>query len=500
MTTATIKQISGPQKNKWPDPIPFVTEQPQAKPYPVDALPSIIQDAVLHYQKYGQQPISLIACSALANVSLACQALANVARDELLTSPTSLFFLVVASSGERKSAVDKTFGQAIRNWELQVRETLQDEVRASKSLHQSWRAQRAGLLSQIRRSASDPLLNSDILENQYIALMDEEPIIPLVPMLFFEDTTQEALAHHLANGWPSASLWSDEGGLVLSGHGMQSNSTKFIALLNRLWDGKEFIAHRKTTDSFVVQHRRLTLNLMMQPLLLEQLLAKNDNISRQSGFLARCLISYPESNMGERFYKEPPKSSMALNKFNNQIQKCLNQSLYLDRSGCKHIETIQLSKAAKRIWVKFFNGTELGLKHQPHLVLIKDFASKAAENVARLAGLFQLFDGKEQDINSESLEQAIEIINWHLNETNKIMNSTNYNTQNNSATKLLHWLLHKGHSSITTRGLRQYGPIREKDKLNIALDQLILHNYIIEHEAGGKFNYQVNPNAKNFLV
>lgn len=99
MTTATIQQISSSKKTKWPDPIPFITGQPQSKSYPVYALPSIIQDAVCHYQSYGQQPISLIACSALANVSLACQSLANVARDDLLTSPASLFFLVVASSG-----------------------------------------------------------------------------------------------------------------------------------------------------------------------------------------------------------------------------------------------------------------------------------------------------------------------------------------------------------------------------------------------------------------
>jgi len=500
MTTVTVKQISGAKKSKWPDPIPFITTQPQSKPYPIDALPSIIQDAVVNYQEYGQQPISLIACSALANVSLACQSLANVARDELLNSPTSLFFLTVASSGERKSAIDKTFGQAIRNWELQIRENLQDKVRASKSLHQTWRALRAGLLSQIKRATADPLLDADLLESQYVELMDNEPEIPLLPMLFFEDVTQEGLAHHLANGWPSSSLWSDEAGIVLSGHGMHSNSTKFVALLNRLWDGKDFIAHRKTSDSFVVQHRRLTLNLMMQPLILEQLLAKNDNISRHSGFLARCLISYPESQMGDRLYKEPPKSSQALNKLNNQMRKCLNESLYLDRNGCKYIKTIQLSKPAKRAWVKFFNEIELGLKQKPHLILIKDFASKAAENVARLAGLFHIFEGKDQDISSESVEQATAIINWHLNEANKIMNATNHNHENHDATKLLQWLVNKSPSSVTTRHLRQFSPIRDKEKLNNAMDQLILHYYLIENETGGKLTYTVNPYSKNFLT
>jgi hypothetical protein len=41
-------------------------------------LPPRTQNAVVSYQRYGQQPLPLIACSALANVSLACQTLANV--------------------------------------------------------------------------------------------------------------------------------------------------------------------------------------------------------------------------------------------------------------------------------------------------------------------------------------------------------------------------------------------------------------------------------------
>ena len=93
--------------------------------YPIDALPKIIKNAVTSYQSYGQQPLSMIACSALASVSLVCQALANVARDKLLISPTSLYFLVVADSGERKSASDSVFRQAINEWELKTRKKLQ---------------------------------------------------------------------------------------------------------------------------------------------------------------------------------------------------------------------------------------------------------------------------------------------------------------------------------------------------------------------------------------
>lgn len=83
----------------WAEPIPLIHEYEKSPPYPVQCLPNIIQEAIVGYHKYGKQPLSLIACSALSTVSLACQSLANVARDRLLISPVSLYFLLVAESG-----------------------------------------------------------------------------------------------------------------------------------------------------------------------------------------------------------------------------------------------------------------------------------------------------------------------------------------------------------------------------------------------------------------
>ena len=50
-----------------------------------------------------------------------------------------------------------------------------------------------GMLSQIRRSTANGE-NVKELEDDYLEIMEREPIIPLLPELFFEDVTQEALA------------------------------------------------------------------------------------------------------------------------------------------------------------------------------------------------------------------------------------------------------------------------------------------------------------------
>src|SRR5687768_1406767 len=85
-----------------------------AAPYPVDALPPLIRDAVEEVSGYVQAPVALIAASALAAVSTAVQTRFSVQRDAALSGPSTLYLLTVAESGERKSTVDKLFTGPIR--------------------------------------------------------------------------------------------------------------------------------------------------------------------------------------------------------------------------------------------------------------------------------------------------------------------------------------------------------------------------------------------------
>ena len=65
------------------------------------------------------------------------------------------------------------------------------------------------------------------------------------------------------------------------------------------------------------------------------------------------------------------------------------------------LPTLTMGPHAKKIWVQFYNSLETGLK--PGLgqwIDVKDIASKASENAARLAALFHLFEEKSGHINS----------------------------------------------------------------------------------------------------
>lgn len=277
---------------------------------------------------------------------------------------------------------------------------------------------------------------------------------------------------------------------------MQSNPMRFVALLNRLWEGKSFAAHRKTSQSFIIENRRLTLNLMMQPLLLEQMISQATGISRQSGFLARCLLSYPDSSMGTRFYQEPPEKLDGLNEYEQRITECLDQSQRLNQTGCINLPILKMNPQAKHLWIGFFNSIDAGLTPQGQWMEVKDFASKAAENAVRLAALFHLFSGKTGDISVEHIEQAITLMNWYLSEARRLLEPQSTQPNLEDAKKLLVWLLEQRPQTTTPRDILQFGPLRSKTQRDDALETLMEHQYIRLVKTGNKTNIEMNPLCK----
>jgi hypothetical protein len=235
---------------------------------------------------------------------------------------------------------------------------------------------------------------------------------------------------------------------------------------------------------------------MMQPLLLDQMISQATGISRQSGFLARCLLAYPDSTMGTRFYQDPPAQLEGLNEYEQRIKECLDQSQRLNQTGCINLPILKMSSQAKHSWIQFFNSIEAGLNAQGQWIEIKDFASKAAENSVRLAALFHLFSGKTGDISVEHIEQAITLMNWYLFEARRLLEPQSTQPNLDDARKLLVWLLEQRPQTTTPRDILQFGPLRNKVQRDNALETLIEHQYIRLVKTGNKTRIDMNSWCK----
>ena len=283
-----------------------LTVEDDATPYPLDALPKGIRDAVAEVVGFVQCPVALAACSALSTLSLAGQALADVQRADRLTGPTSLYLLAVAESGERKSTCDGLFMEVIRERDREQAERAKPEQAAYAAKSAAWEERRAGIKARIRQATQK---RQDSSQDERDLEVEEAncPQAPRVPRLIHADATPEALAWTLAHDWPSGGVMSSEAGIVFGGHGMGRDSVmRNLSFLNALWDGTSHRVDRRTSESFTVAGARLTMGLAAQPETVRQFMERTKGLARGNGFAARFLIAAPRSTQGDRSFKDAP--------------------------------------------------------------------------------------------------------------------------------------------------------------------------------------------------
>jgi putative DNA primase/helicase len=215
-----IEKAAQSFKLKWPEPQPLFSRI-EPEPYPLDALPGRIQAAVKEVYRFVKAPLSMVASSAIAALSTAAQALIDVRRDEELSGPVSLFLLIIAESGERKSQVDKMFTRPIQRYEDRKAEDANPLLKDDRAKMAAWESKHTGIKDRIRRAASDSK-PTETYESELYEHERKRPEPRRIPKLMREDTTPEGLAKRLQHGWPSAGVISNEAGIVFGAHSMNN--------------------------------------------------------------------------------------------------------------------------------------------------------------------------------------------------------------------------------------------------------------------------------------
>jgi hypothetical protein len=497
------KKANGARRvQPWPDPEPLFEPGEVERPYPLDALPKIISAAVEEYRAYGQQPLALIASSANAAATLASQGLVDVARNPHLVGPISLNFGVVASSGERKTSADRWFTKAVREWQVEKRESKMAEDGKAKAEIAAWEAECAGLLTKIKSASGQKGTGAkadiDALKTRLTELEQTKPPGVIMPELFYEDINAQTLAVSLAEGWPSASLWSDEGGLVIGSNGMSDeNLMGFAALLNRLWDGHTFERKRLTTRSAFIKGRRFTVSLMMQPIVMARLLGACDGAMRSIGFVARNLIAWPTSTIGKRPYTEPPAVLPAISGFSARMKALLNMDLKTEGQQMElNPARLPLSHEAKTTWTGYHDAIESELSRAGEFGDIPDIGSKIAENAARMAGMFHVVvHGPEGDVGNQLMKGAISVVSWHLGEARRVIGANQRPEDIADAELLLDWMLGQA-KPIDPRAILRLGPsrLRDRKRRDAALKALADKYWVFE--SGNPARLILNPKAR----
>ena len=376
------------QRAKWENPQPLRREPPPPEPFPMAALGEILGGAAAALERIIQAPDAVIGQSILASAALAVQAHADIIIDGRC-SPTSLFFLTVAESGERKSATDSV-ARSPQNKREQflINQYEADRVSYDADLAAYEKARKA-ILNNKKMSRADCRA---ALED-----LGPAPQAPIYPMLTSGDPTIEAFLKSLIAGWPSMGLFSGEGGRFLGGYAMNNeNCLKTAATLCEIWDGAPVERNRVSDGASKNYGKRASLHLLAQPCVASILLG--DATLRDQGFLSRVLIAQPQGKTGFRPYvAEDVYQTAEMRRFIERLAEWLERDLPLAADTRNELSPrkLLLNHEAHADYVAFYEYCEELMRSGNALESVRGLTNKTPEMAARIAAVLNLIEDPE---------------------------------------------------------------------------------------------------------
>ena len=243
----------------------------------------------------------------------------------------------------------------------------------------------------------------------------------------------------------------------------------------------------------------MTVNLLLQESIYRKFCDGNDGLAFSTGALSRFLISQPESRIGTRPYKRAPAGIPEIAKFNSLIAQFLAKPAnFVD--GILQTKVLPFTKEAMEIWIKFHDTVEQQLQEGGEFNSIRGWGAKAAEQVARVAGNFQVAtDSNSNDIGIDAVAKAIQTVTYYLSESLRLTTTA----KSRDASRVLNWLIKRlkgsGESWIVRYEIQQriHNDLRNAQKIDDALFELQDHGFIQQLDLDGKSHVFINP---NFLV
>lgn len=466
-------------------PQPLVRPVATGAAYPVEAL-GPLRAAVEAVQGMTQAPVAIPAASALAVASLAVQGFADV---ETLggTRPLSLYLLTIAQSGERKSSCDAPLMAALRAYERDQAQARRDDVVAWQNRHALWKGERERILGDAKRGKGGKRIAPEV----DLRALGAEPAAPPPVDRTVTEPTYEGLTRLFAEGQPSLGIFSDEGGQFLGGFAMNAdNRQKTLAALNDLWQGSPIRRTRAGEGAFTLYGRRLAVHLMAQPGVARAFMA--DPLAGDTGFLPRFLICEPPSAIGTRLHANARHDAHALEGFGRRLQSVLQTPLPMDPETRElHLRPLPLAREARELLVLFSDAIEVQQAPDGDLAHVTGYASKAAEQAARIAGTLTLWrDLHAPEVRARDMMDAITLAQFYLAEASRMAEAATVSAEIDKAERLRKWLVEAWPDlEILPGDILQRAPgrrLRDRQAVKKAISVLMEAGWLIPLENGAE--------------
>jgi len=456
----------------WDDPILFnAIEAPEI---PAAILPEPFSSFAAALANETETSESLSVMTILGVLSAVCSKRFTVNPKDGWAESINIYTLIALPPANNKSLVLKRCTQPLITWEQELCSAMEYEIKYS----QSKRKTEEKVIESMRKKAAtikDPTEQREMIEeiSQQEAMLTA---VPILPQIFANDSTPEALVTSLHEQGGRFALFSDEGGIMETLAGLYNNGHSNIDVLLKGIDGGDLRVRRK--DRSINLNPYLTIVLAVQPAIIQSISSKSAYLG--NGALERFLYVIPKSKLGYRQHNKPSIPLHLQESYNDKITALLSTTQKLT-----HPLPLKLTPTALNAWREFQGNVEIELRPNGKLVNCQGWGGKISGFTLRLAGLLHIGQyGIENDtIDFDVMDKAVflgELLIYHAMAAYGIM-GIDQAVQN--AKEILQWITTNKINSFTKSDIllamrsKRWG---NAEQINKALHRLIEHNIISE--------------------
>lgn len=441
--------------------------------YPVTAPPRLIRNAAIEIATNIGVPIEFATTSLLIAAAVVCQDKAKVRTKEGHEIPLSLSAVFVGGSGERKSPALNIAIKALQERDERVAADYKLALAHYEVINGAWSVVQDGLRSKLRLAVKKGF--SHDLVSEITQELNEhtraKPTKPRMRRLLVSDISKRALIEALEGINESVAWMTDEGEVALN-----SPLSAAFGTLNLAWDGSTLSLDR-AHDTIVARQPKVSTLVGTQSEVLDQYLKEHGEVARGSGFFARCLFTWPNSNVGTRFETGAKQTWHHVEVFHSRMREILEEPSSNKVDDNPSLKVLEFDRDAFDSFVRRSNEIEVSQAPGGFLSDVTDFAAKTMTNVVRIAGIFEYFSGGPGAVTLDTFERAFSVGWYHLSEAKRIFSDEPKLTElQEDCARLEDYLLDKyrsGLAALRRRDVLRNGPIRNKVRFDTAIQHLV---------------------------
>ncbi|WP_410498648.1 YfjI family protein [Chitinibacter sp. S2-10] len=369
-------------------------------------LPRRTRRYVEQISKKTGAPIPMIVLMLLTAYSEAGQGVYDLQMPDGSISPLGLYCLVIAESGEGKSAVLDLTRKAIVELEHELADQYNARIQQFTVDEKIWKTTDDALARELAQAVRKENPTEGVIQ-RIKQHQETRPKKPRLIKFSYSKFTPEAFLLGLKNNWPNAGIDLDEANMFFNGRAAND-----LSPLLHGWGGKNLSKDTSAEHTTVfVKSPRIAGVFALQNSALQSYFDRRSGEARGLGLWARFLVCQPESTQGFRDIESLSLAIPELDSFHERMRALILSSIGPDSEPVER-QLLRFDPGVAEFLIELGQRIETSMAPDGPLLKAKDHASKKIRNIMRVAAALTLFETDGKEIKKEFVESAEKIMDY----------------------------------------------------------------------------------------